>query len=309
MEFGIQTRGSWDDILATARWAEDRGDIAGVGLPDHYLEDADEPEAPGWDHLVHLGALATHTSRVELMSLVSPVTFRHPGSLYKMAVTIDELSGGRFTLGLGAGWMEEEFTLFGLPYPDLATRMEMYEEAMAYLRAAITPGAHGFEGKHYQLDEFDPHPHPVGLRLAGGGAGGPKARRITALYADEYNLYARTPEEYATVVNATRDIATGHGRDPDEIFWSSASPGLAARRESDYRRVLEKAAEFFDRPVDHLEQRLNDRGYPHGSGSKPAEMMAALSEAGCQRFYVQAFFVDVGDPGRLDDTFEAYMGR
>lgn len=308
MEFGIQTRGDWGEVLDTARWAEKREDLTAMGLPDHYLRSADAREEPAWDHLTHLAALASHTSRIELISLVSPVTFRHPGSLYKMAVTIDEISEGRFTLGLGAGWMEEEFTMFGLPYPDLATRMEMYEEAMAFLRAAITPGAHGFEGRHYRLDEFDAHPHPIGLRLAGGGAGGPKARRIAALYADEYNVYATTPEAFAKIVNATRDTAVESGRDPDEIFWSSTGPGIAAKKEPDYRRVLEKAAEFFDRTPEHLEKRLDERGYPHGSGAKPAEMIAALEEAGCRRFYVQTFLVDAGDTSTLDDMFDAYMG-
>lgn len=309
MELGIQARGDWENILAKARWAEERGDIAALALPDHYLASGDDPEAPAWDHLAHLAALGSHTSNLELMSLVSPVTFRHPGSLYKMAVTIDEISGGRFTLGLGAGWMEEEFTKFGLPYPDLATRMEMYEEAMAYLRAAATPGTHGFEGKHYRLDEFDPHPHPVRLRLAGGGAGGPKAQRITARYADEYNLYARRPDEFAEVVTSTSKLAVDLGRDPSEIFWSSASPGIAARKESDYRHQLERAAEFFDRDPAHLQKRFEERGYPHGSGSKPAEMLAALEEAGCRRFYVQIFAVDTGDFSTLDDMFDTYMGR
>jgi alkanesulfonate monooxygenase SsuD/methylene tetrahydromethanopterin reductase-like flavin-dependent oxidoreductase (luciferase family) len=309
MEFGIQIRGTWDEVLTAARWAEDRGDVAAVGLPDHYLRSADSPDDPAWDNLTHIAALASHTSSIELMSLVSPVTFRHPGSLYKVAVSIDEISRGRFTLGLGAGWMEEEFTMFGIPYPDLATRMEMYEEAMAYLRAAITPGAHGFDGNHYHLDEFDPHPHPVGLRLAGGGMGGPKARKITARYADEYNLYAKPPEEFAKIVNATRDVATEIGRDPDEIFWSSAAPGMAAKKEVDYRRLLEKASEFFDRPLEHLETRFDERGYPHGSGAKPAEMIAALEEAGCERFYVQAFLVDADDTASFDEMFDAYMGR
>ena len=179
---------------------------------------------------------------------------------------------------------------------------------MAFLRAAITPGAHGFDGRHYRLDEFDPHPHSIGLRLAGGGAGGPKARRIAALYADEYNVYATTPEAFAKIVNATRDIAVESGRDPDEISWSSTGPGIAAKKEADYRRVLEKAAEFFDRTPEHLEKRLDERGYPHGSGAKPAEMIAALEEAGCRRFYVQTFLVDAGDTATLDDMFDAYMG-
>ncbi|MGD2101830.1 MAG: LLM class flavin-dependent oxidoreductase [Acidimicrobiia bacterium] len=306
MEFGIQTRGSWQFVLDTSRWAEERGDIVALALPDHYLKRGEEPDAPAWDHLVHLAALAQATSSIELVSLVSPVTFRHPGSLYKMAVTIDEVSGGRFTLGLGAGWLEDEFTKFGLPYPDLGTRMEMLEEAMAYLRAAMTPGAHGFDGKHYRLDEFDPHPHPRGLRLAAGGAGGPKARRITAKYCDEYNLYARKPEDFKEVREATRALAEELGRDPDEILWSSAGPGAAAKKESDYRRILEKMAELSGRSTEYIEDAWEKRGYPHGSGSKGAEMIAALEEAGCQRFYPQVFGED--DPETFELVMDAYMG-
>jgi len=308
MEFGIQTRGDWDYVLATAHWAEDRGDLTTIGLPDHYLRRGDDPDAPAWDHLTHLAALAAETSSIQLASMVSPVTFRHPAVLYKMAVTIDEISNGRFTLGLGAGWMEEEFTMFGLPYPDLKTRMAMYEEAMAYLRAAITPGAHGFDGEHYQLDEFDPHPHPIGLRLAGGGAGGPKARRIAALYADEYNLYARQPDEYREIREATRLLASEAGRDPDEILWSSAGPGVAARKDSDYRTMLEAMAERTGHTTEHIEEVWDQRGYPHGSGSKAAEMIAALEAAGCQRFYPQVF-VGEDDLSQFDLVFEAYMGR
>jgi len=308
MEFGIQTRGDWSYVLAAARWAEDRGDLAAIGLPDHYLQRGEEPEKPAWDHLVHLAGLAVETSRIGLASIVSPVTFRHPAVLYKMAVTIDEISGGRFTLGLGAGWLEEEFTKFGLPFPDLKTRMAIYEEAMAYLRAAITPGARGFDGKHFQLDEFDPQPHPIGLRLMGGGVGGPKARRITALYADEYNLYARKPEEYRAVRESTRDLAVQLGRDPEEISWSSAGPGTAARKESDYRRLMEGMAELTGLSVDHIESRWEERGYPHGSGEKPAEMIAALEEAGCQRFYPQMFLSE-DDPADFDLVLDALMGR
>jgi alkanesulfonate monooxygenase SsuD/methylene tetrahydromethanopterin reductase-like flavin-dependent oxidoreductase (luciferase family) len=226
-----------------------------------------------------------------------------------MALTIDEISGGRFTLGIGAGWMEEEFEVFGLPFPDLGTRMEMYEEAMAYVRAAITPGAKGFEGEHYHLAEFDPRPHPIGLRLMGGGSGGPKARRITAQYADEYNLYARRPDEFREKREATRELATELGRDPDEIMWSSAGPGVAAKKESDYRPLLAAFAERTGHTPEHVEEVWDERGYPHGSGSKPAEMIAALEEAGCERFYPQVFIEDEDDPSRFDVIFDAYMGN
>ena len=307
MEFGIQARGDWDYVLATARWAEDRGDIAAIALPDHYLQRGDEPDRPAWDHLVHLAGLARETSKLGLVSLVSPIGFRHPAVLYKMGVTIDEISGGRFTLGLGAGWLDEEFELFGLPYPELEVRMEMLEEAMAYLRAAITPGAVGFEGKHYRLSEFDPHPHPSNLRLLAGGAGKAKARRITARYADEYNLYARKPEVFREVVEKTRAEAREFGRDPDEIFWSSAGPGVAAKKEADYRRMLEGIATLTGHTPEHVESRWDERGYPHGSGSKPAEMIAALEEAGCQRFYPQVFLTE-DDPTDFELILDAYQG-
>ncbi len=308
MEFGIQTRGDWKFIAKTAKWAEDRGDIKALAVPDHYLARGDTPDEPAYDHLVHLAGLAAITSHLGLVSLVSPIGFRHPAVLYKMGVTIDEISGGRFTLGLGAGWMDKEFELYGLPYPDLKTRMDQYEEAMAYLRAAITPGTHGFRGEHFTLADFDPHPRPSDLRLMGGGAGGPKARRITALYADEYNLYARKPSEFREIRDQTRLLAAENGRDPDTIFWTSAGPGVAAKREADYRRILEGMAELTGHTPDHIEDVWDERGYPHGSGAKSAEMIAALEEAGCQRFYPQVFLGE-DDPMDFDIVLDAYMGR
>ena len=306
MEFGIQTRGGWDYVLETARWAERRG-LKALALPDHYLQRGDKTEEPAWDHLVHLAGLARETTSLDLVCLVSPVTFRHPGVLYKMGVTLDEISDGRFVLGLGAGWMAEEFEAFGFPFPDLATRMEMYGEAMAYIRAAITSDGSGFTGTHYQLSEFTPHPVPKNLRLMGGGAGKPKARRIVALYGDEYNLYATKPDRYRKVRELTRAEASDAGRDPDAIFWTSAGPGVAAKKDSDYRRLLEQMAARTGHTVEHIESVWNERGYPHGPGSKASEMIASLEEAGCQMFYPQVF-ADEDDPEDFDIIFDAYQG-
>lgn len=303
MEFGVQTRGPYEELLETASWAESRGATA-FAVPDHYLTRGGNSN-PAWDALAHLAGLARETSTVRLAALVSPVTFRHPAVLYKMGVTLDEMSGGRFTLGLGAGWMDEEFEVYGLPYPELKIRMEMYEEAMAYLRAAITPGNHGFAGKHYQLAEFDPHPIPADLRLMGGGAGKPKARRIAALYADEYNLYARPPAEYREIRDKTREEAKAAGRDPDSIVWTSASPALAALKESNYRRILEAVAELAGQTTERIEEVYEERQYPHGSGSKASEMIAALEEAGCELYYLQMFGADRAD---YDLILEAYQG-
>lgn len=302
MEFGVQTRGPYEELLETVLWAESRG-AGAFAVPDHYLTRGANSN-PAWDALAHLAGLARETSTIRLAALVSPVTFRHPAVLYKMGVTLDEMSGGRFTLGLGAGWMDEEFEVYGLPYPSLKMRMEMYEEAMAYLRAAITPGSHGFDGKHYQLAEFDPHPIPIDLRLMGGGAGKPKARRIIALYADEYNLYARPPADYAEIRDLTRAEAEAAGRDPGSIVWTSASPALAAKKESDYRRILEAVANLSGQTTEHIEEVYEERQYPHGSGAKASEMVAALGEAGCELYYLQMFGADRADYDLILDAYE-----
>lgn len=289
MEFGVQVRGEWDFLKSVLEWAE-ASPVVSLALPDHYLQRGDESEKPAWDHLTHLAALAAASApKLQLASLVSPVTFRHPAVLYKIGLTIDDISGGRFTLGLGAGWMDEEFQLFGLPYPEIRERTDRLEEALAYIRAAITPGGGGFAGDHYQLADFDPKPDPINLKLMAGGEGGPRAREITARYADEYNLYACPPERFRTVVDQTRSLAGEFGREPDEIFWSSAGPALAAKSESDYRDLLDKMAALTGRDPERIKAVYQERSIPHGSGAQASEMVAALEEAGCQRYYLQIF--------------------
>lgn len=304
MQLALQVRNSYSYVRESALWAE-QNDLAAVALPDHYLQRGDDPALPGYDHLVHLAALAETTDSIELVCLVSPITFRHPAVLYKMAITIDEISGGRFTLGVGAGWLEEEFTLFGLPYPGRKERFEMVEEALGYLRAAITPGPHGFQGKHFQLAEFDPHPHPSDLRLLIGGSGKVKTPRIAGRFADEFNIYACPPDDYRQKAETARSHAREAGRDPEAILLSAASPALAAVGEADYRGLLAALAEKTDSTPDRIEEVYEERGYPHGSGSKPSEMLAALEEAGCDRYYAQAFALSVD---QYDLVFEALAG-
>ncbi|MET0565909.1 MAG: LLM class flavin-dependent oxidoreductase [Acidimicrobiia bacterium] len=302
MDLAVQTRGDWEFVLTAARWAEDRGLVA-FALPDHYLERGDEIDRPAFDHLVHLAALARETSTIELVSLLSPVNFRHPAVYYKMGVTLDEVSGGRFTMGIGAGWLDEEFTLFGLPYPDQSTRFDMLEECLAYVAAAISPGSAGFEGKHYQLSPFGPQPHPRRLRLLVGGGGSQTTPTLAGRYADEFNIYACKPEDYIARRELAEKTAADTGRDPGSILFSTASPAVAARKESDYHRLLAMLADRTKSTPERIEQVYEHRGYPHGSGSKPAEMLAALEEAGCQRFYPQMF---LRNPGDFDIILDAY---
>ncbi len=301
MQLALQVRNNYEYVLESALWAE-KNELAAIALPDHYLERGDNPDLPGYDHLVHLTALAVETESIELVALVFPVTFRHPAVLYKMAVTIDEISEGRFTLGVGTGWLEEEFTLFGLPYPSRSERFEMLEEAMEYLHVAIKPGPGSFRGKYFQLDEFDPHPHPTDLRLLIGGGGKVKTPRIAGRFADEFNIYACPPDNYRLKAEAARKHARAAGRDPDTMLFSAASPALSATNKADYKLLLEALARKTDSTPDRIEEVYTERGYPHGHGSQPSEMLAALEEAGCERYYAQAFAAEVA---QYDTIFDA----
>jgi alkanesulfonate monooxygenase SsuD/methylene tetrahydromethanopterin reductase-like flavin-dependent oxidoreductase (luciferase family) len=289
MQLAVQTRGDWNLILEAAKWAEERW-LAAIALPDHYLARGDATAEPGFDHLTHLAGLARETSTIELVSLLAPVTFRHPAVHYKMAVTIDEMSGGRFTLGLGTGWLDEEFELFGIDYPPRSTRFELLEESLGYLQAAIAPEARSFEGRHYQLAEFDPHPHPKNLRLLVGGGGKTRTPVLAGRYADEFNIYACPPAEYRRRLELASTTATETGRSADAILFSSACPVVAAKDESEYRTLLDMLAQRTQSTPARIEEVYEKRFYPHGSGSKAAEMLAALVEAGCERFYAQLFF-------------------
>lgn len=304
MELAVQTRGDWDLVLAAARWAEDRR-LAAFALPDHYLVRGDEEDQPAYDHLVHLAALAHETSRIELVSLLSPVTFRHPAVYLKMGTTIDEISEGRFTMGVGTGWLDKEFSLFGIPYPDLRTRFEMVEECLAYLRAALSADEKGFEGVHYRLEPFAPQPRPGNLRLLVGGSGETKTPALAGRFADECNIYACLPEQYVAKRERAEKAAAEGGRDPGSILFSSVSPGIAARKEPDYRRLLEIHADRFHSTPERIETVYQERGYPHGSGSKPAEMLAALEEAGCSRFYPQLLLGNFEDFDLILDAYES----
>ena len=236
-----------------------------------------------------------------MASLLSPVTFRHPAVLYKMGVTLDEISGGRFTLGVGVGWMDEEFTLFGLPTPT-STRYEMLEECLAYLTAACRRSRRG--SREVTIDSTRSRsPQPTNLRLLVGGGGAEKTPTLAGRYADEFNIYACKPDEYVARRELAEKTAAEVGRDPSSILFSSASPAIAAKKETDYRRILMMMADRTGSPPERIEQVYEERGYPHGSGSKASEMLAALDEAGCQRFYPQMF---MRNPADFDVILDAY---
>ncbi|MGV9676706.1 LLM class F420-dependent oxidoreductase [Nocardia sp. NPDC003482] len=166
-----------------------------------------------------LGYLAAHTRTVDLGLLVTGVTYRHPGLLAKIVTTLDVLSGGRATLGIGAAWFEREHRGLGVPFPPLAERFERLEEALRVCAQMWDPDNDGpFEGKYYQLAETLCRPQPINRpKVLIGGGGEKKTLRLVAQYGDACNLFASSPEDVAHKLDVLRRHCDTVGRDYDTI--------------------------------------------------------------------------------------------
>lgn len=213
------------DLADTAEAAQE-ADLAWLSVMDHYfqMEPAGFPaEDPMLEAYTTLGFLAARTETVQLGVLVTGVTYRHPGLLAKIVATLDVLSGGRATFGIGAAWYEREHLALGVPYPPLAERFERLEETLQIARQMYDPAQEGpYEGKHYQLAETLCRPLPLsrpgrGPEIMVGGSGERKTLRLVARYGDACNLFATTPDEVAHKLEVLRGHCEDIGRDPAEI--------------------------------------------------------------------------------------------
>lgn len=289
MDFALQASGTYDDVLEAALFAEKRG-LASFALPDHYLLALDEEAAgttPAPDAFAQLAGLARDTTSIELAVLVSPITFRHPAVLAKSAVTIDRMSGGRFTLGIGAGWLDREHEVFGFPYPPRAERFEMLEEALGYVSAAFSDEPVGFVGEHYQLEPFPLAPRPVGkVKIIVGGTGAHKTPYLAGTYADEYNIYPGANLEER--IERARIAAEEAGRDPDALLLSSAGLVLGAATSERVEKALDERAAEAGMTREELDEHHAHRNTPVGTYDELRDQFAKMEEAGIKRFYLQA---------------------
>jgi alkanesulfonate monooxygenase SsuD/methylene tetrahydromethanopterin reductase-like flavin-dependent oxidoreductase (luciferase family) len=243
-----------------------------------------------------LAGLARETNTIDLVDLVSPVTFRHPAVHAKMAVTVSDMAKRdgrqRFTLGLGAGWLTEEHTLFGIPFPARGPRFEMLEEQLAYLNALRRGDS--FEGGYYRLQEFD-HQPTFDVPLLVGGTGSSKTPDLAGRYCDEFNLFPKPGDDLKERIERCQRAAEKAGRDPKAIRLSFVASPVAGVDEPTYRRVLEEAAIHFDREPDVLEERLEARGTPFGTPDRINSRLGELEALGITRLYLQAGTTDLDE--------------
>ena len=234
-------------MVELAQAAEQAGFDAFV-RSDHWLSLQGNWSAGATDAWTTLGGLARETARIRLGTMVSPITFRLPVALAKAVATVDEMSGGRVELGIGAGWYAPEHERFGIPYPPMAERFEMLEEQLQILVGLWTEPSLTFEGRHYRLIgavcEPKPlqRPHPP---IVVGGYGKPRLVRLAASYADELNLDNPTPESCVEVHGRLDAACRAAGREPGTVGRSAmlAWDGpIATAATGDQRELLGRYA-------------------------------------------------------------------
>lgn len=301
MEHALQVAGTYAHLLEAAAFASQRGLVA-LALPDHYLLALDEEKAkttPASDAFVQFGGLARETDGLDLVMLVSPITFRHPAVLAKMAVTLSNMSEGRFTLGVGTGWMDREHEVFGFDYPNISERFEMLGEALAYLTAAFDPEFPGYQGERFQLEAFPLAPVPDNkIPLLVGGTGRYRTPRLAGTYADEFNIYPGP--DMAERIQRVRRAAVAAGRDPDAIRLSSSGQVVAAATQKEFEELMNADAAETGLSREELEAHYEKRQTPRGTYDQVNDQLEGFHKLGITRFYFQGVF-SPSDTGKLLD--------
>ncbi len=277
-----QLGASYSDQLAFAQAAERLG-FDGYFRSDHYLRGSEGDPLPGpTDAWTTLAGLARETSRIRLGTLVSSVTFRVPGILAIQVAQVDEMSGGRVELGLGAGWFEREHLAYGIPFP--AKRFDLLEEQLELITGLwATPvgETYSFAGGHYTLTNAPALPKPVQTRVPVivGGNGPRRTPELAARFATEFNL------GFPPVGDIPARIARAHaaceriGRDPGTLSLSLAMSTIAGANDVEVGR---RAARL-GRTVDQVRDGVNIVGGP----AEIAERMARYADHGIDRVYLQ----------------------
>lgn len=215
----------WPELLDMIRAIEDLG-FDSIWVGEHLLYRwEDRPSRGPWEAWTMMGAIAAATTRVEFGPLVACTNFHNPAMLAKQAATIDEISGGRLILGLGAGWNRPEFDAFGFPYDH---RVDRFEEAFTIIRTLLRDGEIDFDGRFYQARDCEllpRSPRPAGPPLL-IGSNGPRMLRLTMPHADSWNTWFDGPDNRPEGVAALRTLVDEAcrdvGRDPASVERTTA---------------------------------------------------------------------------------------
>ncbi len=295
-----QQGATYADQLGVAQTAE----AAGFGAffrSDHYVAMNVEGMPGPTDSWITLAGIARETSTIRLGTLVSSATFRHPGPFAISVAQVDQMSGGRVELGLGAGWFAEEHTAYAIPFPDVKERFARFEETLAIVVGLWeTPVGKRFDfvGQHFTLTDSPALPKPAQARppIVLGGAARKRGAALAALYADEYNVPMVSVEEARAVYGRVDAACTAIGRDPASVRKSAALVVCAGADDA----TVARRAEAIGRDVDELR-----RNGVAGSPDEIVDKLGTYAEAGATRTYLQ--FLDMSDLDHVEYVASTVM--
>lgn len=294
---------TWDQHVLLTQRAEKNG-FETLYRSDHYDSFPGPAGRTTTDAFAVIAGLVRETSRIRHGTMVSPVTFRPPGNVAKVVATIDEMSGGRIELGLGAGWNLEEHRRHGYAFPDMPTRLEMLEEQLQVI-GGLFSGQTGwsFEGKHYQVSDTHFAPLPVQsprAPLIVGTQGKKRAISMAARLADHLNLYYCDPEAAGAAFKVLDDECRAIGRDPGEVTRSVLLGTVVGEDAADLSARRDAIVETFEYAGSSDEwQAENDHVWLVGPETDVKSRVDAYAAAGADLIVFQDFlpydlpFVDI----------------
>lgn len=280
---------NWQRWQRIAQLADEAG-FAGLFRSDHYTN-SNPPDLDSLELWVSLTWLASHTRQLRFGPLVSPVSFRHPTLTARMAAAVDDLSGGRLTLGLGAGWQEREHTHFGWNLLDVPQRFARFEEGIQIILQLLrsdTPVS--FQGKYFQVQEaiLLPRPQRVGgPSILIGGNGERLTLPLAARYADEWNAVYLTPEQFQRRNQKLDETLVAAGRAPGDVRRSLMT-GIEFGRTPE--EVKQKAARRTQGKACVAD--LRKRGVIIGTANEVIQQLKELDRAGVQMVMLQWLDLD-----------------
>jgi F420-dependent oxidoreductase-like protein len=290
MKFSIWPRSSvpYAELLAAARHAEASG-WDGLWIADHFMPNDADTSGPTGEAWTTVAALAGSVPRVRIGTLVSGNTYRHPAVLAKMAAQVDIVSGGRFTLGLGAGWQRNEHEAYGIEFSTVKGRLDRLEEASELIVGLLTNAATTFEGEYYRLTDAPLSPKPVQrpLPLLIGGGGERRTLRIAARFANAWNVWG-SPETLRRKGEVLERHCADVGRDPKQIERSANA--LLQFTEDE---ASAKAARSSGRPV------------IAGTPEQVRDQVREYAAAGVDELIIPDF--NLGGPEQRAATYDRFM--
>jgi F420-dependent oxidoreductase-like protein len=290
-----QQGAAYETLLRVAKASEDLG-FDGFFRSDHYLKFGDVSGLPGpTDAWTTLAGLARETSRIRLGTLVSASTFRYPGPLAITVAQVDQMSGGRVELGIGAGWYAAEHSAYGIPFPALGERFARYEEQLEVITGlwdVPDGGTFSFSGKYFTLADSPALPKPLQRPrppVIIGGSGPRRTPRLAAKFADEFNIPFSTLDDTAAAFGRVREACAAAGRHETSMIYSAAQTVCCGRSEAE----LDRRARAIGRKPDEL----RDSGLV-GTPDEVARKIEKFAEIGAEHIYLQV--LDLQDLDHLE---------